>query len=201
MKLIQKLLTTVIGLLGITLLFWLGLIYDRLPAGWPNYQVKLPFGMHFTLHAPLAGSLTAARAQVTVYRLAEAKAAAHAKVVVARDAQINTASAQHDQQAQAAIVVRYRTNTKEIIHYVTPQVDARFPIPWSLVRVYNGGATGVDLSAVPLPTGAADDAASTVTASQLGTGITGNDQRCVSNAQRLTDLQGWVTQVVATHAQ
>ena len=51
-----------IGLFGATALFWGGLAYDRLPAGWPNYPLHVLF-FHMTLHAPGAGAVNAAKAK------------------------------------------------------------------------------------------------------------------------------------------
>ena len=59
---IVKLVQVLLGLFCATALFWVGLLYDRLPAGWPNYQVSFLF-FHATLHAPGAGAVTAANAR------------------------------------------------------------------------------------------------------------------------------------------
>lgn len=49
----------VIGLVGATLLFWVGVAYVvYVPAGWPNYKVAL-----WTIHLPWAGEVQAERAK------------------------------------------------------------------------------------------------------------------------------------------
>jgi hypothetical protein len=51
------LLRLLLGLCCSIPLFWAGLLYDRLPVGWPNAHVAL-----WTLHAPGAGAVSAAKA-------------------------------------------------------------------------------------------------------------------------------------------
>lgn len=201
---IGKILGALIGVVGV---LWLGIAgafglykYERLPVGWPNYELKCCLVVRLTLHAPYAGAVTAIDSQLAALQAKEAAAVALAARVVAQDAAIGAQAAQHDETAQAAIVVRYRTLTKEIPSVLTLQTDARFPVPWGSVRLFNAGATGVDLSAISLPAGAADDAASPVTASQLADGFIGNDKICAANAQRLSDLQAWNAATVANHA-
>lgn len=210
MNLVLDPLKIIVGVVGI---FWLAILggflvykYDRAPVGWPNatigkqvisWPVKC---CQLTLHLPGAGAITVANQKISAYQKANAAAQAAAKAVEANDAAISAAAVTHDTQAQAVIVTRWRTQIREVPTYVTPQVDADFPVPWSVVRVFNAGAAGLDLSAVSLPAGATDDAASSVKASQLSDAILGNDKVARANAQQLIDLQGWVSQVQASHA-
>lgn len=48
-------------------------------------------------------------------------------------------------------------NLRRTPNYVTPETDARFPLPCGFVRLHNAAqAGGVDPSAIPLPAGATD---------------------------------------------
>lgn len=197
---IGKLISGLVGFFGATLLFWLGLAYDRTPVGWPNVPVHCCVLVNFTLHAPDIGALTAAKQQLAAYQAAELAAIARAKAVEAQDAQISAAAATHDQAAQAAIVTRYRTIIKEIPSVLTPQIDARFPLPVGFVRLHDAAALGLDVSAVPDAAGRPDDAASEVDASRAAAVIVGNYGSCREDQQRLADLQSWTSAVVASHA-
>jgi hypothetical protein len=102
---------------------------------------------------------------------------------------------------------RIRTVTQTIIRevpvYVSPETDARFPVPVGLVRVHDAAAAGDPL---PEPSSEPDDApgnaeASTVTASQLALTLTENYGVCTAELARFGKLQDWIkTQQAITNA-
>lgn len=78
--------------------------------------------------------------------------------------------------------------TKE---YVSPKIDAAFPLPVGLVRLHDVAASG--MSYLPDTSGQPNDTASAVTASTLGAAIASNYGQCRAEAVQLTALQKWVT--------
>jgi hypothetical protein len=186
-----KVLQTLIGLFCATALYWMGLgtglWYDRRPPDYPQFHVHVLF-FHWTWIAPQS-----LKAQLTTIKAAEAKATAHAKVVGAEQLQISASADTRERAAQAKIVYITRTLTKEIPVVITPQVDRNFPLPVGLVRLHDAAADGVDLSALPLPTGVTNDSPSPITASRFGSVIVTNYGECRADAERLTALQGWIT--------
>lgn len=138
----------------------------------------------------------AGRAECETAHLAQlAKAQREAARVADLRGQI-TADIDADHQVKAeAVRVVYRTIYREIPNALTPETDARYPLPHGLVRLHDAAALGVP--AVPDPTGLADDQPSPVAASQLAGVIVDNYQSCAATAGRLTDLQAWVSRQVA----
>lgn len=134
----------------------------------------------------------ACKAQVKTFQAAEAAARAKAAEVARTQAQVTKAAGEAYTAATGRIQTVTRTITKEIPVYVTPTTDARFPLPVGFVRVSDAAALGLDVSAIPLPSGATDDSASTLTASHAAAVIAGNYGACRANAAELAALQGWV---------
>lgn len=175
-----------------------GVAWEHRPANWPNVQVLF---WHFGFGDGLATQLATANAQVKAYAAAEKAAADHAKVIEALDAQISARLAATDQAAQTRIVTVTKTITKEIPVAIPAAVDRAFPLPVGLLRVHDAAALGIDLSAVPHPSGLADDSAGPISASAFGTAVVSNYGVCHADQQRLRDLQGWVRMEQATWAQ
>ncbi len=90
------------------------------------------------------------------------------------------------------VLTQGATITKEIPSVITPKVDAAFPVPFGLVRVYNAGASGTSL--VPNATGPADDIAAPVELSFFASGVIDNLTTCRANAVQLESLQDWIRQ-------
>jgi hypothetical protein len=88
------------------------------------------------------------------------------------------------------------TITKEIPSVITPKVDAAFPVPYGLVRVYNAGASGSPLGSNT--TGPADDATAPVELSFFAGGVNYNLTVCRANAAQLASLQDWIKQQAET---
>lgn len=89
------------------------------------------------------------------------------------------------------IHVQVVTLIKEIPKHVTPEIDARYPLPVALERVWNASALGVDLSAVPLAPGQSDDSPSAARASDASVNIAetnGNYRACREIALGLIDF-------------
>lgn len=181
-----KLVSGFVGFFLATGLFWLGIVFEHRPAGWPNLAMNLG-PIHWTFHLPdgPVAQLASIEAQLVA-------AAAHSRAVTAEQGAITVSSAQHEQAAQTAIQTRYRTIIKEVPTYVTPQIDSSYPLSWAFVRVHDAAALGVDVSAISLPAGQSDAGASTVAPSALADIIAGNYGSCHANAKQLTALQAWV---------
>lgn len=79
------------------------------------------------------------------------------------------------------IHVQTITLIREVPKYVTPQIDARYPLPVGLERVWNASALGIDVSAIPLAAGQSDDSPSAARASDAAGAIAethGNFRAC-----------------------
>lgn len=99
-------------------------------------------------------------------------------------------------KAQAQIVTKTITLTKEVPRYVTVRQDAIVCIPVGLARVLRAAAAGSDPSAVELAPGQSDDACSDLTASEVAGWFSGYAGASQANAEQLTALQAWI---VANH--
>jgi hypothetical protein len=71
----------IVGVFGATALFWAGLGYDRLPSGWPNYQVRCCVLVNFALHAPGAGAVSAANVRAAAAEAELRKAQANEAIL------------------------------------------------------------------------------------------------------------------------
>jgi hypothetical protein len=191
-----KLIGAVLGSILVLLIVGAGPLvwfYDRGAVDRWGITLPIPFWHpHLGLPRSLAGQLADARAATKAYADAEKAAQVRARAIEAAQAAITAQAATHDAAAQAAIVVRYRTLIQKVPTYVTPQIDARYPLPWSFVRLLDGGAAGLDVPSAADGPGQADDAPSDVTASQASTVILGDFRSADANAQTLLDLQAWV---------
>lgn len=93
-----------------------------------------------------------------------------------------------------AIHIQTITVIKEVPRYVTPAIDARYPLPVGLERVWNASALGVDVSAIPLAAGQSDDSPSGAKASDAAARIAednGNHRACVAELRGVLD---WAAQ-------
>jgi hypothetical protein len=72
------------------------------------------------------------------------------------------------------IVYRTQTLIQQVPQYVTPETDARFPLPCGFIRLHNAAAGGVDAAAVALPAGKSDGDKCDVAASTAASIIAGN---------------------------
>lgn len=181
-----KLLGGVVALIGV---FWLalaggGAVYwwaTRAPLGWGQVHVLWwHFGLPDSPGAKLAAMQDVAR-----------KAQAHQVKVVELRGKVSADADKRERAAQERIRTVYRTITKEVPTYVTPEIDRTYPLPVGLVRLHDAAARGVDVSAVPDPAGLADDARATATASDLAGAIVGNYGACRADIEQLTALQAW----------
>ncbi len=89
----------------------------------------------------------------------------------------------------------YRTIREEVPNYVTPEIDARFPVPVGSVRLHDAAARGE--KPVPDPSGKPNDATSGVTASAFADTVAGNYETCNATRDQLIGLQDWITQKIA----
>lgn len=77
-------------------------------------------------------------------------------------------------EAKQKIVYRTQTLIQKVPEYVTPQTDARFPLPCGFIRLHDAAANGLDVAAVPLPAGKSDADECPVAASTAASIIVGN---------------------------
>lgn len=121
---------------------------------------------------------------------AAASQAAKAVRIVERQAAVSQSLAVRDQAAEDRIRTVTHTLVEKVPVYVTAQTDARFALPWGLVRLHDAAASGAMPTAAAGPFGP-DDAASNVAASEAAALIAANYGTCRSDQQRLADLQAW----------
>lgn len=84
-----------------------------------------------------------------------------------------------------------QTIIKEVPFHVSARTDARYPLPWGLVRVHDAAILGLDPSAFSIPAGQSDDAASSVKASDLAANDAENFGACRANQEQLGRLLEW----------
>lgn len=100
-------------------------------------------------------------------------------------AKADASTAKTDTAAQTKIVTVNRVIHERIPTYVSVRTPC---IPWSVVRVHDAAALGVDPSTLPLPAGAVADACSDVSPSAFLAGLADNYAAARANAQQLNDL-------------
>jgi hypothetical protein len=115
-----KLIQFAIGAFCATALFWVGILYEHRPAGWPNIPVNVgPF--HWALHLPDSPFVKLARLEA-----AERFALVRSRQIQTAQAQVTVAAAVAETKAQVIIRTVHDTQIKEVPVYVTPEVDR----PW-----------------------------------------------------------------------
>ena len=105
--------------------------------------------------------------------------------------QASQEAASEHQLAADRIRTLYRTVEREIPAHVTPETDARFPLPVGFVRVHDAAALGLPVADVHDPAGRADGAASELAASEAARVITWNYEACAHNAEQVRGWQAW----------
>lgn len=136
------------------------------------------------------------RVQIADLKTADAKEKADAVEVALKD-QRDRDKITHDADVKAAedhqkIVKVTQTITKEIPVYVTPKVDADFPMPFGLVRILDAAALSASPDTLSLPSGATDDAASPVKASAVAEAGTSCIRGYAELSDQLIHLQDWI---------
>ncbi|HEX3919328.1 MAG TPA: hypothetical protein VHW60_18470 [Caulobacteraceae bacterium] len=122
---------------------------------------------------------------------AELAASRSALTIGLSQAAISQAVAVRVQASQDRIRTVTRTLIEKVPDYVTPTTDARFPLPWSFVRLHDAAVAGADLPAPATGAGGADDAASGVAASPAAAVIVANYGACHADQDRLAAFQAW----------
>lgn len=126
---------------------------------------------------------------------------AHRRVAVAEArGAASVAAAAADARAQTQVRTLTRTLIKEVPVHVGPETDARFGVPWGLVRLHDSAALGVELPTVPEASGWADGEVSPVAASDLGRTVVANYGECRADQARLSALQDWLRAAAASEA-
>ena len=130
----------IIGVFCTTALFWAGMLFEHRPAGWPNLNVPLPFGAHWTFQLPDGPYV-----KLTVLQAREAQAGRQVVALQARQLAIATRA----NAAQAAVQLRIQTVTKTLIKevpvYVDRQAVAACTVNTGFVRLYNAAVVGESL--------------------------------------------------------
>lgn len=196
MKLLHFLIALPLMIFGVTWMFWAGVWWDAgRPAGWPSYTAQLgPFRHTFKFEDGYGAKYRALLAR-------DEAAAKRNHQVAAAQVRVTASADTHDAVAQKAIKAFTAASIERIPVYVTPAIDRTWPLSRGFVRVLDAAALGVDVSAVPLAAGEADDQASPVAPSVAAAVLVANDGECHATAQRLIDLQDWVTdEAVAARA-
>lgn len=85
----------------------------------------------------------------------------------------------------------YEYIEQEAPAYVTPETDARYPLPWGFVRLHDAAAEG----RLPPPPSLDDAEVSPVVLSDASRVIAGNYGVCNTAINQLTALQTWVSAV------
>lgn len=117
-----------------------------------------------------------------------------AEVQAAQDA-ISLAAAVAEAQAQQKIVTVTNVVTKEVPIHVP--LNTKCPVTVGFVRVLNAVILGSGPSDLSYAPGQSDDACAGTDARALAANIITNYGSALSNAQQLTTLQKWVTDVIA----
>ena len=116
--------------------------------------------------------------------------------IAGTDAAISRSFAQ-DLENQSVIT---RTIIKEIPVHVGSRSNARYPLPYGVVRVYDAAVLGVAPSALPLTSGRTDDSPAPVETSALAENAAENFAACRANDEQLTMLEKWVQNIeTASH--
>ena len=132
---------------------------------------------------------------IAKYQATIAAQTAVVRQVTAVTAQITKADQAKEAVAQAAIVVKTRTITKEITRYVPSKapVSGVPCITVGMLRVHDAAVAGVDPGDILPPAGSADAACSTVAPSDFMAGVVANYGVAAANAEQLNALEADVT--------
>jgi len=120
---------------------------------------------------------------------AAARAAAHAVVVVQKNAAVAQAVAVRQQAAQDHVRIVTRTLIREVPRYVTVQADAGCVVPDGFRLLHDAAAAGVPPAAEP--PGKSADAPSGVALSAVADTVTANYGICHETSERLKGWQDW----------
>lgn len=131
---------------------------------------------------------------ITQMKLTDQKAANKAQALAAtitkKQDTVSVTAASTEANAQAKIVTRTITLTKEIDHDVPTTVAC---IPVGLVRLLNGAAAGADSADTSYAPGQPDDACAPVSWRDFASDLADDYGTGHANAEQLTALQAWVT--------
>lgn len=130
-------------------------------------------------------------AQASVAAVQESARVNQAQSAIDAHSADSSAAHQTALAAQAAVVKsKVRSHVHEPPPAATPAVGC---VTYGLVRQHDAAALGVDPDALPLPSGATDDACAPVANADLADAISDNYAAARANAQELNDLQANVT--------
>lgn len=131
--------------------------------------------------------------KIEAMQLADAKAQNDALV---RNGQIMQSAIANGFKIASAEVAREQktqtvTNTiiREVPAHVTPEIDKRYPVPWSVVRLHDAAALGLSVADIAADRSGADDAASDVAASEISSRIAENYGACRLAYERVDALE------------
>lgn len=160
--------------------------------GWRGYAVAaaLAFLLGFGGCWKLRDWMAAEAAQKVAQ--AQTKASEAARVQERRAVAVSDTIGARHEVAAANIRTVTRTLIREVPVYVTAEADARCVVPVGFVRLHDAAASGRPAS-LPDPAGQSHDAPSGLDLSAVGGVVAENYGTCREDAQRLIDLQDWVT--------
>lgn len=97
-------------------------------------------------------------------------------------------------EARQKIVYRTQTLIQKVPEYVTPETDARFPLPCGFIRLHDAAARGVDAASISLPAGKSDRDECGVATSTASSIIVGNYGLALGWKNDLINWQLWYDQ-------
>lgn len=198
-------LVVVLAFLSGPIMWW----WDRRPPHYPSIEWHLPFVPHgFCCRISAPESLKAQGADARdalAMRLRDDKAATEAAKGVYTAAITSWASLGREESAKLqAALLNVRTvhdqAATEIHHYVTPQIDRRYPLPWAIVRLHDAYALGFatpEAAGITLPAGRSDADPSPYADSDLASALNDNYSADRSCRVALKSWQTWYPQMAA----
>lgn len=96
-----------------------------------------------------------------------------------------------DAEARQKIVEKTVTIIRKVPKYVTPETDARFPLPCGFIRLHDAATSGADPATIPLGPGESDAAPCSTKASEAAAIIAWNYGQALSWRSSLMSWQDW----------
>lgn len=180
------------GLVGVIGALWLGIAGFAGAEWWEHRPHGEPAWLHIHVLFWTWSPPDSLQARLDALQAAEAAAGARARALETREAKVTAAIGDQDVVAQAQIRTVYKTLIQEVPVHVDQKAVADCVVPVGFVRLFNAGANGLDVSAVPDPAGRPDDAPSGVGLDTVARVTLGNDAGKQADDQQLLDLQAWV---------
>lgn len=193
-KIVGSLIGLLFALAGPFAILWLGDQWANRPANWPNYPLgicpapALPFHWGTLPTCIHLGFGTSKLVKIQMeYDALQAQVAAgqqRAQAVTVRQAQLINQAGKDEAVTAAQIVAQHGRLAWEIIH-AAPLIDTSTHLSVGYVRLHDAAVPGVDLSAVPDPSGRPDSAPAPIAPSVLLADDNDNYTECRADQDRL----------------